>query len=205
MYDEVEMHTVEERFPTLEGRTMFRWPRFLLESVLAIGGSLAVTGLIGFFHLYPTIPNISLVYLLVILVLASTLGRYAAVLASVTAFLAFDYFLVPPFYSFTIALWEEWIALFVFLVTALLTSQLSAVMRKRTDQARRQVREIRILYELLRFSNTHERLEELLSVVAYTTVRVFTSWGVKECALLLLPRMSHSLYPPTSLCWQPLR
>ena len=24
MNDEVEMHTVEERFPTLEGRTMFR-------------------------------------------------------------------------------------------------------------------------------------------------------------------------------------
>jgi hypothetical protein len=74
----------------------------------------------------------------------------------------------------------------VFLVTALFTSQLSAVMRKRTDQAQRQVREIRILYELLRFSNTHERLEELLRVVAYTTVRVFSSWGVRACALLFL-------------------
>ena len=186
MYDEVEMRTVEERFPTLEGRTMFRWPRFLLESVLAIGSSLAVTGLIGFFHLYPTIPNISLVYLLVILVLASTLGRYAAVLASVTAFLSFDYFLVPPFYTFVIARWEEWIALFVFLVTALLTSQLSAIMRQRTDQAQQQVSETSILYELLRYANTHERSEELLRVVAYTTVRVFASWGVRACALLFL-------------------
>ena len=186
MNDEGEMRTVEERIPTLEGRTMFRWPRFLLESVLAIGSSLAVTGLIGLFHLYPKIPNISLVYLLVILVLASTLGRYAAVLASVTAFLAFDYFLVPPFYTFVIARWEEWIALFVFLVTALLTSQLSAVMRHRTDQAQQQVREIRILYELLRYANTHERSEELLRVVAYTTVRVFASWGVRACALLFL-------------------
>ena len=186
MYDEGEMRTIEERIPTLEGRTMFRWPRFLLESVLAIGSSLAVTGLIGFFHLYPTIPNISLVYLLVILVLASTLGRYAAVLASVTAFLAFDYFLVPPFYTFVIARWEEWIALFVFLVTALLTSQLSAVMRQRTDQAQQQVRETSILYELLRYANTHERSEELLRVVAYTTVRVFASWGVRACALLFL-------------------
>jgi K+-sensing histidine kinase KdpD len=186
MNDEGEMHTIEERFPPLEGRTMFRWPRFLLESVLAIGGSLAVTGLIGFFHLYPTIPNISLVYLLLILVLASTFGRYAAVLASVTAFLAFDYFLVPPFYTFVIARWEEWIALFVFLVTALLTSQLSALMRQRTDQAQQQVRETRILYELLRYANTHERSEELLRVVAYTTLRVFTSWGVKACALLFL-------------------
>lgn len=186
MNDGVERHSVEERIPALEGRTMFRWPCFLLESVLAIGGSLAVTGLIGLFHLYPTIPNMSFVYLLVILVLASTLGRYAAVLASVTAFLAFDYFLVPPFYTFVIARWEEWIALFVFLVTALLTSQLSAVMRQRTDQAQQQVRETRILYELLRFANTHERSEELLRMIAYTTVRVFASWGVRACALLFL-------------------
>ena len=56
-----------------------------------------VTGIIYAFHLYPTIPNISIVYLLVILVLASTRGRYAAILAAVIAFLSFDFFLVPPF------------------------------------------------------------------------------------------------------------
>jgi K+-sensing histidine kinase KdpD len=106
--------------------------------------------------------------------LASPFGRYSAVLASVTSFLAFDYFLVPPLYTFTIARWEEWIALFVFLVTALLTSQLAAVMRQRTEQARRQERETRILYELLRYANTHESLEELLSMVAYSTEGTLT-------------------------------
>lgn len=184
MQDEVDIQAVE-RIPTLEERATFHWPRFLLESVLAIGGALVVTGLISLFHLYPQIPNISLVYLLVILLLASTFGRYAAVLASVTSFLAFDFFLVPPLYTFTIARWEEWIALFVFLVTALLTSQLAAVMRQRTAQAQRQERETRILYELLRYANTHERLDELLSVVAFSTVRVFAPWGVSACALLL--------------------
>jgi K+-sensing histidine kinase KdpD len=184
------MHMIE-RIPALEERTTFRWSRFLLESVLAIGGALAVTGLIGLFHLYPRIPNISFVYLLVILLLASTFGRYAAVLASVTAFLAFDFFLVPPLYTFTIARWEEWIALFVFLVTALLTSQLTAVMRQRTEQAQRQERETRILYELLRYANTHERLEELLNVIAFSTLRVFAPWGVYACALLLPDEQGH--------------
>lgn len=184
MQDTVDMRAVE-RIPTLEQRKVFSWPRFLLESVLAIGGALVVTGLISLFHLYPQIPNISLVYLLLILLLASTLGRYAAVLASVTSFLAFDYFLVPPLYTFTIARWEEWIALFVFLVTALLTSQLTEVMRQRTAQAQRQERETRILYELLRYANTHERLEELISVVTFATVRVFEPWGVSACAILL--------------------
>lgn len=83
MQDDVAMRTVEQ-IPSLEERTLFRWPRFLLESVVAIGGSLVVTGLMSFFHLYPQIPNISLDYLLLILLLASTFGWYAAVLASVT-------------------------------------------------------------------------------------------------------------------------
>jgi hypothetical protein len=58
-------------------------------------------------------------------------------------------------------------------------------MRQRTAQARRQEREARILYELLRYANTHEQLEDLLNVVAYATVRVFEPWGVSACAILL--------------------
>jgi two-component system sensor histidine kinase KdpD len=185
MLDGVDKSAVE-RIPSLDERVTFRWSRFLLDSVIAIGGALVVTGLISFFQLYPKIPNISFAYLLLILLLASTLGRYAAVLASITAFLAFDYFLVPPLYTFTIARWEEWIALFVFLVTALLTSQLTAIMRQRTEQARLQERETRVLYELLRYANTHERLEELLRMIAFSTVRVFESWGVSSCAIFLL-------------------
>ncbi|HXX78639.1 MAG TPA: hypothetical protein VEI53_09120, partial [Ktedonobacteraceae bacterium] len=60
MLDGVEKSTVE-RIPSLDERVTFRWSRFLLESVIAIGGALVVTGLIGFFHLYPKIPNISFV------------------------------------------------------------------------------------------------------------------------------------------------
>ena len=66
-----------------------------------------VTGVIFAFQLYPRIPNISIVYLLVVLALASTRGRYAAIFASLVAFLSFDFFLVPPLYVFTISRIEE--------------------------------------------------------------------------------------------------
>ncbi len=79
MLDGVDNSTAE-RIPSLEEKVTFRWSRFLLVGVIAIGGALVVTGLIDFFQLYPKIPNISFVYLLLILLLASTLGRYAAVL-----------------------------------------------------------------------------------------------------------------------------
>ena len=96
-----------EQIPQLPARTEEQWQSYLIDSFLAVGGALAVTGIIYAFHLYPTIPNISIVYLLVILALATTRGRYAALVAAVVAFVSFDFFLVPPFYSFTISRGEE--------------------------------------------------------------------------------------------------
>ena len=178
------MNTIEQ-IPPLLKRPNRSWRDYVLESLLAVGGALVITGLIDVFHLYPTIPNISLVYLLLILVLASTRGRYPALLASVVAFLSFDFFLVPPFYSLNIFRWEEWLALFVFLATALLTSQLAAVARESIEQARLRERESWILYEVGRVINRTDHLDEQLDSLALALVRVFSSWGVRECALLI--------------------
>ena len=174
-----------EHLPSLEAREEPGWKRYLGDSILAIVGTLLVTGLIYTFQLYPRIPNISLVYLLVVLTLASTRGLYAAILASVVAFLSFDFFLVPPFYTFTIAKFDEWLALFVFLVTAIITGQLASALRKRAEQARRREHETRILYELVRATNSEEDLHRQLSIVARAVVDVFASWGVRDCEILL--------------------
>jgi two-component system sensor histidine kinase KdpD len=122
--------------------------------------------------------------LLLILVLASTRGRYAALLAAIIAFLSFDFFLIPPFYSFTIAHWEEWLALFVFLVTALITSQLTTVMRRSVELSRLREREARILYEVGRIMNSTDLLTEQLDSIVLSLYRVFMPWGVRACALL---------------------
>jgi len=174
-----------EHLPSLEAREEPGWKRYLGDSILAIVGTLLVTSLIYAFQLYPRIPNISLVYLLVVLTLASTRGLYAAILASVVAFLSFDFFLVPPFYTFTIAKFDEWLALFVFLVTAIITGQLASALRKRAEQARRREHETRILYELVRATNSEEDLNRQLSIVARAVVDVFASWGVRDCEILL--------------------
>ena len=174
-----------EHLPSLEAREGPRWRRYLIDSILAIVGTLFITAIIYTLHLYPTIPNISLAYLLIVLALASTRGLYAAVLSALVAFSSFDYFLVPPYYTFTIARFEEWLALFVFLATAIITGQLASAMRLRAEQASRQARETRILYELVRATNSEEDLEQQLSIVAHAIVDVFSSWGVRDCAILL--------------------
>ena len=174
-----------EHLPSLEVREGPRWRRYLIDSTLAIVGALLITGIIYALHLYPKIPNISLAYLLIVLALASTRGLYAAVLSSLVAFASFDYFLVPPYYTFTIARFEEWLALIVFLTTAIITGQLASALRQRAEQASRRARETSILYELVRATNSEEDLERQLSVIAHAVVDVFSSWGVRDCAILL--------------------
>jgi len=174
-----------EQIPQLPVHTRKTWQQYLVDSLLAVGGSLVVTGIIYGFHLYPTIPNISIVYLLVILALATTRSRYAALVAAVVAFLSFDFFLVPPLYTFVISRWAEWIALFVFLATALITSQLATTTRESVEQARLREREAQILYEAGRVINSTDRLDEQLDSIVLALVRVFSPWGVRECALLL--------------------
>jgi two-component system sensor histidine kinase KdpD len=174
-----------ERIPTLTGSVGIQWRRVFVELVLAIGSALLITWLIDIYQLYPRIPNISIVYLLPVLLLAVTFGRLGALVTAVVAFLAFDFFLVPPYYTFTIDRPEDWIALIIFLITALLTSQLAEVMRQRSEEARLRAREARILYEVIRIVNLQEQFEEQLAVIALALRRVFASWGIYECALLL--------------------
>ena len=162
-----------------------RWKRYSSDSMLAILGALLVTGIIFIFKLYPRIPNISVAYLLIVLALASTRGMFAAVVASLVAFLSFDFFLVPPLFTFTIGKVDEWLALFIFLATAITTGQLASALRLRADQARRREREARILYELLRDTNREEDLERQLRIIARAVVDVFSPWGVRDCAILL--------------------
>ncbi len=166
-------------------RDQRRWIRFLSDTALAILGALFVTGIIFLFHLYPRIPNISLAYLLVVLTLASARGLYAAVCSSVVAFLSFDFFLVQPLFTFSIARAEEWLALFVFLVTAIITGQLASALRQRAEQAHRREYEARILYELVRDTTREQDLARQLSIIARALVDVFAAWGVVDCAIIL--------------------
>ena len=158
--------------------------RYLFDTLLALVGALGVTGVIFAYHLYPRIPNISMIYLLVVLPLAVTRGRYAAMLASVLAFLSFDFFIVPPLYTFVMYHIEEWIALFIFLIDALLTGQLAAALRQRAEESMNRERETRALYYLVRATNRVEDADTQLHAISRAVVATFCSWGVQDCAIL---------------------
>jgi len=159
--------------------------RYIVDALLASVMTLLVTGVINVAALYPKIPNISFLYLLVVLGLATTRGLYAAIIASIVAFLSFDYFLIEPFYTFTIDKFEEWLALCIFLITAIITGQLASALRQRAEQAMQREREARVLYELVNATTREESLERQLDIVAHAIVNNFSPEGIYDCAILL--------------------
>ncbi len=89
-------------------------------------------------------------YLLLILALAARVGLVESVTASLASVLAYNYFFLPPVGTLTISDPENWVALLVFLITAITASQLSSSARRRASEAAAREREIQRLYEFSR-------------------------------------------------------
>jgi two-component system sensor histidine kinase KdpD len=116
------------------------------------------------------LPNASMLYLVAVLVTAGTFGSGPAVVASIVAFLAFDWFFVEPRYTFTVASTEEWFALVLFLLTAIVTGQLAAGQRRRSEEAAQREREAVVLYDVVRLL-AESTLDRALRAVAEHLLR----------------------------------
>jgi two-component system sensor histidine kinase KdpD len=94
--------------------------------------------------------TVSLGFLLVVLGTA-TVGRlWAAIVVSVAAMLTLNFFFLPPLGTFTIADPQNWIALFAFLVVAVIASNLSAAAQARASEAIASRNEVTRLFDLTR-------------------------------------------------------
>ncbi len=114
---------------------------------LALSGVALVT--IGLLQLgQSSLGNASMLFLVVVLLSAALLGRGPAILASVAAFLASNFFLVEPRFTLRVDNPDEWIALILFLLAAIITGQVAASQRSRTQEAEEHARQARLLYDL---------------------------------------------------------
>ena len=111
-------------------------------------------------------------YLVAILVIATAWGLAEATIASVAAMLSFNYFFLPPVRTFTVADPQNWVALFAFLATSIIASELSARAKGRTQEAVDRQREMERLYALSRAilltQLTHPAAREIAHQIAHT-------------------------------------
>ena len=179
--------------------------RGYLESILGIA---LATLFIALANRFIVIGNISLVYLLVVLYIATRYGRAPAILASVLAFLAYDFFFIPPTLRFTVDDPSEWLSLLTLLITALVISQLTATVRLRATEAMESRRQIAMLYEFAEVIAATTDRQDLLDTLAQHVLRYFaqmvssparsscpTHWGgraFRPARRLIILRSRHS-------------
>lgn len=123
------------------------WAKTLAGFVYATIGVLCLSGLIAALKLDSSIANISMMYLLVVIVCALFLGRGSAIWASMSSFLAFNWFFVNPKYTFLVHETTDWFVLSMFLIVATVTGQLMALLKARALEARQHERSTAALAE----------------------------------------------------------
>lgn len=126
--------------------------------------------------------TVSLTFLLAVLILSATWGLLYAVFIAIMATLALNFYFLPPVHTFTIADPENWVAMFVFLATAIISSQLSERARREAFRATQRRREIERLYTFSQRLLTTENVPELLNIVPKYVVECF---GVEAVAVFV--------------------
>jgi two-component system, OmpR family, sensor histidine kinase KdpD len=95
------------------------------------------------------VSNLAQVFLIAVLASAVTFGLWPSLFACLASVLSYNFFFLPPLYTFTVADPENVVALFFFTVVALIASNLAARMR---DQAVAAWERTRITEDLYLFS-----------------------------------------------------
>jgi two-component system sensor histidine kinase KdpD len=95
------------------------------------------TGIAVGVHAFGGLTNVALVYLIPVLAAASLYGLRTGVFTGVLSALAYNFFFLPPLYTFTTQDPENFLTVVVFIAVAIVTSQLAARVRVQADLAER--------------------------------------------------------------------
>jgi len=104
--------------------------------------------------------SLGIVYLPAILLISIVWGLRLGLLASVAGAAAFNFFHIPPLHRFTIADGDNWVALTVFAIAAIVSSTVGELARARAVEAERRREEAdRALAELAALTRERDRMQ----------------------------------------------
>jgi two-component system sensor histidine kinase KdpD len=151
------------------------WAGSLLVVGAALGLSLLLHDVVG-------IADVAEVFLAAVMAAAVTWGLWPSLLACLASVLAFNFFFLPPLYTFTISDPANIVSLFFFLAVALIASQLAARVRAQAVVARSRARTTEELYAFSRKLAVAVTLDDLLWATCHQIARM-----LKVQVVLLLP------------------
>ncbi|MEQ6290063.1 DUF4118 domain-containing protein [Vogesella sp. GCM10023246] len=144
------------------GRQVSVWRRY----GLVVIACLLVTLLTAPFRDTLQLANAVMLFLLVVFLVALKLGRGPAVFAAFLSVALFDFFLVPPHFTFAVSDGVYLITFAVMLAVGLLTTGLTTSLQDETERVRRHERETREHYELARTLTGAASIEQVEAAVA---------------------------------------
>jgi two-component system sensor histidine kinase KdpD len=178
----------------VEGRAPWAPPELLpyLASLGIVGAAASAAKLATHFF---ALPNVSMIFLIGVLLSALRFGLMPSIFASLLSAAVYNFFFIPPLYTFSIASTYEVLSFLVFLIVAVLTSNLAGRVRDQAEMARRRMRTTQSLYEFSRKLAGAFKLDDLLWALAYQVVSV-----LRGNVVVLLPEDEKleikASYPP---------
>jgi two-component system sensor histidine kinase KdpD len=130
---------------------------------------------------YIDLPNISLIYVVPVLMAAARHGLVPSLWVSALSVLSFNFFFLPPLYQFTITDPANVMALFFFMFVAVVASALGTRTRAQAEAARREARTNAELYAFSRKIAGVIDLDDLLWIVVTHLARLMNA----EVAILM--------------------
>jgi K+-sensing histidine kinase KdpD len=106
-----------------------------------------VTGAIAALQGHIPVLSLAVLYLLAIIPVAVAWGIVYAVGVAIGSMLAFNFFFLPPLYTLTLQDERNWFALLVFVVTAVVVSELASRLRRRAVEAEATLRALQEMTE----------------------------------------------------------
>jgi two-component system sensor histidine kinase KdpD len=143
-----------------------RWSSPVVGVVVAAAAVAATTGLVFPLADVAPVTALGVVYLVAVLLVSSLWGGWLGAATALASALAFNFFHIPPTGRFTISEGENWVALAVFFVAALVASTLAERARMRTREAHERREEADLAAEMARLLLRGTSLAEALPVVS---------------------------------------
>ena len=152
-----------------EPRPWFQMPTMTGTSVEGAAAALAVACAVGISAVverFAELPNISMVFLVAVLLCAMRFGVRSAVFASLLSFLAYNFFFIAPRYTLTVAQPHELLSLFIFLIVAVVTGGLAGRLHEQANATRERAEATEALYDFSRKLASAAGLSEVVALLA---------------------------------------
>jgi two-component system sensor histidine kinase KdpD len=177
--EEIEVEPIPKKTVRTEEANIAFDPRSYILATLAVAVALGGAELIvPWFGL----ENVDLVFMTAIVVVAVRFGLWPSLFASVAASLCYNFFFLPPLYTFTIADPTNVLAFIFFTIMAVIVSNVAARVRTQAITALARVRTTESLYAFSRKLAAVSVLDDVLWATAYQTAMM-----LKVRVVVLLP------------------